>query len=822
MHYDTGILVLIFMIIALLIGAALRNVIKGTQLPYSVCLLVIGLGLGLIQRSGFFTEHSLLLDETLQIVATVDPHLILFLFLPTLIFESAFALEVHLFRRIFAQIALLAVPGLIVATTLTAALAKWTFPWEWSWALCLMFGAMVSATDPVAVVALLKEVSSRKRLETLIEGESLLNDGTAIVFFTLFLHWVQGKVSEDSISIIGISADFTWVVSLGLILGILAGFLAMIWIGRVFNDPMIEITLSIAIAYLIYFAAEQIHVSGIVAVVTLALIFAGIGRTRISPEVAEFLHSFWEMMAHIANTLIFLLVGVLIAARVQLNDIDAWIALVVLYVGIQFIRAFSVTLLMPLLKRVGIGITKEKAIVLVWGGLRGAVALALALIVAQDDLIPREVGDRILFLCAGIVVFTILINGASMGWVLKKVKLDELPPAKQATVDKAQAKINEELTTILPDLVENEFLKGADWDEVKHTTGLLKPTEVIEEVEQDADIVSDTDLSIAFRRRLLETERRHYWHQFEQGTLGKQSTNKLVEAVEHALDGEPMIAPRESLYKVWDTPPLLHMLRNIKGLKKMALSVSFSRLALGYEIARGFIQAQENLETHVASLAPDETEAAEVNSLVQENKKKTLEYIQQLRETFPEIVHTLETHSAIRLLLNRERAVVHQQLKQAVLDAPEAKKMIKHVEARMKTLQKMSSFSTPVTADQLLSKLSWCKELSEATHENLNSTMEHGLYGSGEWILRQGKPFSAIGIIARGSVQVQEEHKGRKFKKILGPGEHVTALSLLTGVSPGDYKAMTLVDILWLRSERLKPLMAQDDELAEAISKLLS
>ncbi|MCX4027037.1 cation:proton antiporter [Endozoicomonas sp. SM1973] len=821
MQYDTGISVLVFIIIALLIGAALRNIIKGTQMPYSVCLLVIGLGLGLIQRSGFFTEHSELLDGTLKLVAEVDPHLILFLFLPTLIFESAFSLEVHLFRRIFAQIALLAVPGLIVATTLTAALAKWTFPWEWSWALCLMFGAMISATDPVAVVAMLKEVSSRKRLETLIEGESLLNDGTAIVFFSLFYGWVISAGGQEGGNIFGVAGDFTWVVSIGLILGVLAGFLVMAWIGRVFNDPMIEITLSIATAYLVYFAAEKMHVSGIVAVVTLALMFAGIGRTRISPEVAEFLHNFWEMMAHIANTLIFLLVGVLIAARVHLDDINAWIALVILYVGIQLIRALAVTLFMPLLKRIGIGITREKAIVLVWGGLRGAVSLALALIIAQDDVIPRDIRDQILFLCAGIVVFTILINGASMSWVLKKLKLDQLPPAKQATVDKAQAKINEELTTMLPVLVENEFLKGADWDEVKHTTGLLKPTE-IKEPEKDSESISDADLSVAFRRRLLETERRHYWHQFEQGTLGKQSTNKLVEAVEHALDGEPVIAPRESLYKVWDTPPLLHMLRNVKGLKKLALRVSFSRLALGYEIARGFIQAQDTLETHISSLAPDEVEAAKVNALVQENKKKTLEYIQQLRETFPEIVHTLETHSAIRLLLNRERAVIREQLKKAVLDSPEAKRMIKHVETRMKTLQKMSSFSAPFTPDQLLGQLSWCKHLSEDTRNSLNNAMEHGLYSSGEWILKQGKPFAALGIIARGSVQVQEERKGKKYKKVLGPGEHVTALSLLTGVSPGNYRAMTLVDILWLRAERLKPLMAHDEELAEAVSKLLN
>ena len=124
------------------------------------------------------------LTQGLDQLTRIEPHLLLFLFLPTLIFESAFAMETHLFRRLANQIALLAIPVLVVAVLLTALLLRWLLPWEWSWPLCLLFGALISATDPVAVVALLKEVSSRKRLETLIDGESLLNDGTAIVLFT--------------------------------------------------------------------------------------------------------------------------------------------------------------------------------------------------------------------------------------------------------------------------------------------------------------------------------------------------------------------------------------------------------------------------------------------------------------------------------------------------------------------------------------------------------------------------------------------------------------------------------------------------------------
>ena len=303
MLIDSSILVLMFVMLSLLLGALVKSLPKLLTSPYSVVLLLFGLGLGLYSRSFHITENVPALQDALTQLATIDPHLILLLFLPTLIFESAFAMETHLFKRMFSQIAILAIPGLILTTCLTAALAYYFFPWQWSWTVCFLFGALISATDPVAVVSLLKEVSSRKRLETLIEGESLLNDGTAIVLFTLF-YGMLSLGADSSFSFATISISFVEVVLLGLFIGCAVGAIILLWIGRLFNQPMIEITLTISGAYLAYFIAENLfHVSGVVAVVALALLLASIGRTRISPEVADFLHHFWQMMAHIANTL---------------------------------------------------------------------------------------------------------------------------------------------------------------------------------------------------------------------------------------------------------------------------------------------------------------------------------------------------------------------------------------------------------------------------------------------------------------------------------------------------------------------------------------
>ncbi|WP_125558465.1 cation:proton antiporter [Pseudoalteromonas rubra] len=822
MQFESGILVLVFLILALFIGALTRHVLKNTQIPYTVALLVIGICIGLAQRGDVFSGDTQMVGDTLALVADIDPHLFLFLFLPTLIFESAFAMEVHLFRRMFTQIAILAVPGLMLAIWLTAELLHMSVPehWQWSWAMCLMFGALISATDPVAVVALLKEVSSRKRLETLIEGESLLNDGTAIVFFSLFYVWVlassggEGAMMASPLQAVG---QFAGVVLVGLAIGLVLGGLCIIWIDRVFNDPMIEITLTIAAAYSAFFISESFHVSGVVAVVTLALVLASVGRTRISPEVAGFLHHFWEMMAHIANTCIFLLVGILVAIRVPLDDLQAWQTLGILYVGIMLIRATSITVFTPLLSRIGVGITFEKASVLCWGGLRGAVSLALALTVAASEAIPKEISDRMLFLCAGIVVLTILINGGTMGMLLKFLRLDSLPPAKQATVDKANQQVANTLQTMLPTMMDSPFLRGADWQQVKTQVKLGAMAQT------DADApIDQSDLDTAFLRRLLETERKHYWTQFEQGTLGKRATNLLVEAVELALDGEPCIGQRDSLLATWQVPGWLERMRGIAWLERTLLRLYFERLVVGYDVARGFIQAQEALESHIDTLSPNAQIATQVRQQVQDNMAQTIARINELQETFPDIVQALQSQAAIRLLLNRERAVIKEQLKLAVLDKPEASRLLEDVEKRMAALQQVSIFRQTEAA-QLDQQIPWLHGVTQSTREQISSCQERGIYDVGQVLIRQGKALNKLGVIYRGSVrEVVAGKQGNSQVVVRGPGETLGITALLTGSSALDYLAETPCEVVWIPVDKLKALMQEDPTLMYILCQQLA
>ena len=441
---------LFFLIVALVIGAATRQFLKKVPLPlpFTVLLLIIGLVIGFLNRnvlnqfsghhdsSGFFADlwHKIL--ETLSGAITwggnLDGHLILYVFLPILIFEAGFALDVHTFKKSFLNAFYLAGPGIVSATVMTGlafyglivafgdpggffydisngVLSEWrphvhgnadkveAFVFLAS----MLFGAVVSATDPVAVVALLKELGASKKLGTLIEGESLLNDGTAIVAFVLLFGVVTGSQFYGGLgSFLGDAAlGFGQIGAAGGLLGVLLGLLAILWVRKVFNDPLIEVTVVLVTSFAVFFICEHFfHVSGVLGLVALGIVLAGVGRTRISPEVEHFMHEFWEFIAFVANVIIFIVVGVVIAQKVDPTGWD-FLILGLVYVIIHLVRAINMGVFYPLMRKAGYGLPPRDAVVVWWGALRGAIGLALALVVYSSHLEYKfgDFGDEIEF-----------------------------------------------------------------------------------------------------------------------------------------------------------------------------------------------------------------------------------------------------------------------------------------------------------------------------------------------------------------------------------------------------------------------------------------
>ena len=270
---------LLLTIAGLTVGAIFKSLFQRTRIPYTVGLFAIGLAAGIMNRTGVF--HNMpQFSSALDSVANINPDLILYIFLPILIFDAAYELNLHIFKKTLTNATLLAAPGLIICMILTAivlmVISIFVPGYEkWTWASALMFGALISATDPVAVVALLHELKTSKRFSTLVDAESLLNDGTGIVCFMLFYGVTVWGRSDDLTPVL----EFCQVVAGGAILGYIAARLVIWFITRVNSEEMIQNSVIILSAYLVFILAQlYLGISGVIALVAFGLTIAYIGK----------------------------------------------------------------------------------------------------------------------------------------------------------------------------------------------------------------------------------------------------------------------------------------------------------------------------------------------------------------------------------------------------------------------------------------------------------------------------------------------------------------------------------------------------------------
>lgn len=395
----------------LLVVSLVALVVRRFRVPYTVALVVVGLLITFQQPLDF----------------DLTPDLILALFVPPLLFEAAFHLEFRQLRAVLVPILVVAIPGVLLATLLVAGIVRWGV--GLSFGSALVFGALISATDPVAVVALFRTLGVPKRLAVTVEGESLFNDGTAIVIFGLVLAVALpagADGGQGSLNPLAAAIDFLRVSVGGLGIGARLGWLVARAIARI-DDYLIETTLTTVLAFGAFLFAERFHVSGVLAVVAAGIVSGNIGPHGMSPTTKIVLFNFWEYLAFVANSLIFLLIGLDVNIP-QLADARGPIAVGVLAVLAS--RALVVYGLAWALQGVAALRRSRRHVlrwahrhVLFWGGLRGAISLALVL------SLPAEFGDRELLrvMAFGVLLFTLLVQGITMGPLLRRLGLIERP-----------------------------------------------------------------------------------------------------------------------------------------------------------------------------------------------------------------------------------------------------------------------------------------------------------------------------------------------------------------------------------------------------------
>lgn len=466
---------LVLLVVALFFGVLCQTVLKRTPVPYTVLLLLIGMLFGYFDyqysRTGDYPGgyNDSALHVSIRQWSKINPHLVLYAFLPVLIFESAFNCNWHIFRRELGQILLLAVPGVVVCTVLTATFIRYLPFGISNWNACLMIGAMLSATDPVAVVALMKELGTSERLSTLIEGESLLNDGTSIVIFNVFLDAVTGESRSP-----GETALYFLQLSVGgTCIGLVMGFVATQILGRIFNDATSEIAVTLLAAYGTFIIAEGLHTSGVLALVALGLVISAAGILRVEPTVQHVMHEFWELAGYFANTVIFFVSGIIVVERGILGtDLrtngSMWGLLLLIYVLLHVARFAMLAMFHVPLSKMGFGLTYQQSGALGYGGLRGAVGLSLALVIYEElDDDEENIREVSIFLMCGIAFLTLAVNGTTMGNVLSWLGLSAVSAESEIAFEAKSQTLEDEVLEELDDKIKSHrFLSGVNMGDV--------------------------------------------------------------------------------------------------------------------------------------------------------------------------------------------------------------------------------------------------------------------------------------------------------------------------------------------------------------------
>ncbi|SDJ15663.1 cation:proton antiporter [Aliiruegeria lutimaris] len=416
----------------LVIGAA-EPLAARLRLPYSVILAVLGVLIGAGATFLLRTELTDALNPVAEAILglPIRSDVFLFVFLPTLLFQATLGMNLRRMLDDWVPILVLAVVAVVVATLSVGYALFWTSTLPL--VACLLIGAIVSTTDPSAVVSIFRSISAPRRLARIIEGESLLNDAAAIALFGLFMGYVMLGVPDPTLG--DALGRFPFLIAGGAITGWLAAR-AAVWTMALFvRHEMAQLSISVALPYLAYIVAEQsIGASGVIAVVAAGLTLNLTGPGRLPPQAWASLRELWDVLAHWAGALIFILAALLIPRLLEEVRVADFALIGVVIIAAIAARAVILFGLLPLLSLLRVSPTVERPyrVAILWGGLRGAVTLALALAVTESFRVPDGIQRVVGILATGFVLFTLIVQGTTLRNVIRRLGLDRLSPIDEA------------------------------------------------------------------------------------------------------------------------------------------------------------------------------------------------------------------------------------------------------------------------------------------------------------------------------------------------------------------------------------------------------
>lgn len=804
----------------LVVISLIQPLARRLKVAPSVVLALVGTAIGVLSGWLLYTPSTDAFNQIASVFVNLplNSQGILHLFLPVLLFQTTLTLDVRRMADDAGVIFVMAVVAVVVATAFIGlALSPFTTV---PLVACLLLGAIVATTDPVAVVAIFRDIGAPARLGRLVEGESLLNDAAAIALFVILLGSLTGTSAP---TLAGGLELFLWSFSGGIALGYIGGQVLVRLLPLVRDFRLAQVTLSVAMPYLVYTIAENlVGVSGVVAVVVAGIVINLAGPSRVTPDGWTYLNDVWDQMAFWASSLIFMLASILIPkllVDVGWYDIALLAIVVVAALAARAVILFGLLPLMSLLQLSQPVSTPFKTVML-WGGMRGAITLTLALGVTENLAIDPQVKRFVAVLATGFVLFTLLVYGTTLKPLIRVFGLDKLPPLDSAM--RAQV-----LALALTNVREGVARAAAEYH--------IAPAAVEETDRRYRDRLAESSGAGSGLDEILDRDRI---------TIGLVSiSNREREIVLRHL--------RERTASIHTAEELLARIGRIADRARAGGRIEYNRAArqaLAFprtmRLAQWF-QRSLKYDRWLARLLGDRYEMLLLNRIVLDEliaftgekiepllghrvveilteillgrREATTTALEALRLQYPDYADSLDQRflqkAALRLEEDAYRSLhaqnligteLYSNLSQSVRDGREEADARPQLDMGMRT-------------EDLTAQLPLFRDLSEDRIRAISKLMRPLFAVPGEVLIRKGERGDTAYFISSGAVEVITEH----VRVRLGRGDVFGEIALLTGQPrTADVRALGYCNLLVLSRSDFRSLIDKDPALKQHMANM--
>jgi len=621
----------------------------------------------------------------------------------------------------------------------------------------------------------------------------------------------------------------------------------------------LSITITFIACYLLFFLAEvQFHVSGILALVALGLFMSAYGQTKIDIDAKEALHAVWSWVQYTCETLIFLLTGLLIGYEVLVKEstIEAmdWVKMIFFYIFMIGARAAMVFAFYPLLKRHGYGLTGREFIVLVWGGLRGSLGLALALIVAVDDGLPKRMRDLVLFYMAGMAVMTLLINGTTCAWLVNRLEITAEPAIKNRLQKNLIAEMILKSEEKQEQLMADRFLNLSDWKAVSNLVGnqelirdfaenLAGSRELFTTRDQDPEsqpavelreltrmierrsayeYFKDDDIFQETRFRILRMMKGIFWERFERGLLSGEATRLLVEGVNVYLDETEQPIDLWSFFYQYFTSfksiKFFMKLKDVFLIGKLSKKYITRHMSFIYEVTTAFIAVCGEVLELDKNIPLSKHHIQSILEEIEKNRSDAENYILDLQGNFLEIIKAIQIQRAANQILDHQKHFLSEMLHSGQIEEKEYAAIRRKIDRKLNSLDNFKIDWHLPTFNEFVVEFPIFSNFSAQDARDIQRESKSVNFYKGDFLYKIGSPCNGVFFITKGGV-LESLDARRQFYRGVGAilsfanmvNEERTALT--------NCEAFSDVTVTFVPFEKLDPIVEINYAFEEKIYK---